>query len=175
MARVKKKPDPVEVECPVCHATRTVSAVRHGQIRRGLVTGRCEPCFRKEMAAKAREEQPPQACRHCAVPVAGRPRGLCHKCYDNRRVRAMYPPDAKPTYRFGEGNVTVGKPASKPTSAAPGTEQKILVMMARAARGEALFHPEDCKTMHDTAPDELLAALGGVAKRGHYKPKGKKA
>jgi hypothetical protein len=35
------------------------------------------------------------------------------------------------------------RPASTPTVAPPGTEEKISVMAARAERGEQIFHPQD--------------------------------
>jgi hypothetical protein len=36
-----------------------------------------------------------KACRRCSrTDVRMRPRGLCHVCYANRAVRALYPPES---------------------------------------------------------------------------------
>lgn len=39
-----------------------------------------------------------------------------------------------------------------PTEAPPGTVEKLLVMIAREARGEKLFHPYDAKNEVDLSP-----------------------
>jgi len=38
-------------------------------------------------------------------------------------------------------------PADEPTSARPGTPEKLRVMAERAERGEALFHPRDARLL----------------------------
>jgi hypothetical protein len=44
----------------------------------------------------------------------------------------------------GLGFSGCGKLPAEPTKARPGSEEKILVLMARAEQGVALHHPEDC-------------------------------
>lgn len=39
--------------------------------------------------------------------------------------------------------ISVLRPPSRPTSAPPGSRQKVEVMRARIARGEECFHPND--------------------------------
>jgi hypothetical protein len=53
----------------------------------------------------------------------------------------------------------------EPTSALPGTEQKILVMMERAARREQLFHPLDglAVKVDASSPPAELPSLAAVA------------
>jgi hypothetical protein len=55
------------------------------------------------------------------------------------------PPRSSKFARRGAGNgVRFDAPLpSRPTSAAPGSEEKILAMIERAERGERLFHPDD--------------------------------
>jgi hypothetical protein len=82
-------------------------------------------------------------CRHCKRAPASRPRGLCWHCFYLPGVRDLYPLDGKFT-KCGPGNVYRSAPLpAAPTGAVAGTEEKILVMMARAERGEAVFHPAD--------------------------------
>ena len=79
-------------------------------------------------------------CRHCGNPRSRRPRGLCWTCYESDVIRGLYEPKnpngygPTGTYRLAE-----------PTDALPGTEEKVRVMEDRAARGLALFHPDDAQ------------------------------
>lgn len=87
-------------------------------------------------------------CRHCGSKVASRPRGLCWTCYYTAAIRSQYTPgSANPdTAKFavmGVGNGFRAKKPHNPTKAAPGSEEKLLVMIRRAERGESLFHPKD--------------------------------
>lgn len=79
-------------------------------------------------------------CRHCEDRIADRPRGLCSICYYNPDVRQQYPSSAKPTFGDFEGFVPM--PPS-PTSAPPGSPQKVKVLMQRARRNQQLWHPRD--------------------------------
>jgi hypothetical protein len=41
------------------------------------------------------------------------------------------------------GHADGRRPLSQPTRALPGTEDKVLVLIARLGRGEELWHPDD--------------------------------
>lgn len=88
-------------------------------------------------------------CRHCRRTRANRPRGLCWCCYSNPHIVSLYPPEGKfvaAIWRipgadedfFGGYDLP-----SEPTIAPPGTEEKIQVLMQRAAQRVYLHHPCD--------------------------------
>lgn len=82
-------------------------------------------------------------CRHCGRLPAGRPRGLCWTCYQTLAIRDQY----SSVSRFGRRGVldfygAGGLPAA-PTSALPGSPEKVAVLEQRASRREALWHPND--------------------------------
>src|SRR6266542_1135108 len=84
-----------------------------------------------------------QICRHCNRVKANRPRGLCWTCYYTPGVREQFPSTSK-FARRGVGDFNGNAPLSdQPTLASPGSEAKIIVLMERAARRQALFHPFD--------------------------------
>jgi hypothetical protein len=78
----------------------------------------------------------PTVCRHCARGKVNRPRGLCWGCYYAPGVKSLYPTDPKYGRRgAGNGNGRRPLPAA-PTTAAPGTPEKVEVMRQRAERNE---------------------------------------
>ena len=82
-------------------------------------------------------------CRHCNQVKSNRPRGLCWSCYYRPGVRELYPSTSK-FARRGVGNFCGTAPLpDTATDAVPGTEEKILILMERAANRQALFHPTD--------------------------------
>jgi hypothetical protein len=82
-------------------------------------------------------------CRHCQKAKVNRPRGLCFGCYYSPGVRDLYPSTSK-FARRGAGLLGGGfLLAAAPTTALPGTAEKVRVMEDRAARGESIFHPGD--------------------------------
>jgi hypothetical protein len=81
-------------------------------------------------------------CRHCGIRKAARPRGLCWIDYYTPGVRDLYPSTSK-FCRRGVGNRNHRRPAATPTQAPPGSEEKILILIARAGAGEQLFHADD--------------------------------
>ena len=82
-------------------------------------------------------------CRHCQKVRSNRPRGLCWTCYYTPGVRELYPSTSK-FARRGVGNFCGTAPLpDSATDAGPGTEEKILILMERAAKRQALFHPGD--------------------------------
>lgn len=99
-------------------------------------------------------------CLHCQRHPGIQARGLCRLCYRllPQAQRKCYPL----LFRGEQGIVSGhGRRPTEPTDAVPGTEKKIRVLMARAERGEALFHPQDATMMdrYPTAAAEVLARL----------------
>jgi hypothetical protein len=96
-------------------------------------------------------------CRHCNRAHSNRPRGLCWSCYYTAGVRDQYPSTSKFARRgVTDFNGRIHLP-SGPTSAMPGTREKVAILEQRAARGEALWHPADAPM------DRSTMALYGVA------------
>jgi hypothetical protein len=79
-------------------------------------------------------------CRHCGRESASRPRGLCWPCYYTPAIRVLYASQAR--YGLASGNRRAPLPA-EPTTARPGSEEKIRVLCERAARHETRWHPDD--------------------------------
>jgi hypothetical protein len=82
-------------------------------------------------------------CRHCQKVRSNRPRSLCWTCYYTPGVRELFPSTSK-FARRGVGNFCGTAPLPDfATDAAPGTEAKIQILIERAAKRQALFHPDD--------------------------------
>jgi len=98
-------------------------------------------------------------CRHCQKTKANRPRGLCWSCYYRPGVREQYPSESKYGQRGVEDFCGRAKLATAPTCAAPGSPEKIAILMQRAQSRQALWHPLDC-TLAGAALPPGLAAVG---------------
>jgi hypothetical protein len=97
-------------------------------------------------------------CRHCGHPRVNRPRGLCWSCYYKPGLRDLYPSTSKFSVRGpGDFNGRVALPAV-PTSAAPGSAEKIAVMQERVRKRQSLWHPLDARLNRDGGAT-LAAAL----------------
>lgn len=84
-------------------------------------------------------------CRHCNRCAVNRPRGLCWTCYYTPGVRDKYPSTSKYANR-GVGNGYINNaPLPEPTTAEPGTVEKMAVMALRAKMKQQLHHPKDPK------------------------------
>ena len=83
-------------------------------------------------------------CRHCNKVKSNRPRGLCWSCYYRPGVRALYPSTSK-FARRGIGDFNGRAPLPAPTSALPGTPEKIAVLEQRARLRQSLWHPDDAQ------------------------------
>ena len=82
-------------------------------------------------------------CRHCQRVRSCRPRGLCWCCYYKPGVREQYPTHLKFSKR-GEGNFYRDAPLHEfPTSALPGSDEKIAVLAERVRLKQCLWHPDD--------------------------------
>jgi hypothetical protein len=97
-----------------------------------------------------------QLCRHCGKTKCNRPRGLCWSCYYRPGIRDLYPSTSK-FARRGVGLFHRHAPLPPfPTTALPGSLEKIAILEERARLGVALWHPLD-------APCEVAGAVSGVA------------
>jgi hypothetical protein len=82
-------------------------------------------------------------CRHCNRVPSNRPRGLCWSCYYTPGVRDLYPSTSKFARRgVGDFNGRATLPAG-PTSALPGSPEKVAVLCERARLRQSLWHPDD--------------------------------
>lgn len=97
-------------------------------------------------------------CRHCRTAKANRPRGLCFRCYYTPGVRDGYPSESK-FGRRGVGNYNRNVPTPfLPTTAAPGSLEKLAVLEMRARLNQALWHPLDARYPGDP---RVVQALQG--------------
>lgn len=100
-------------------------------------------------------------CRHCAWNVQCRPRGLCSPCFYSP-ARELYPPgSANPaTAKYARRGIVDGPGRFRlpelPTTALPGTPEKLAVMEQRAEARVALFHPADARWPGDPRPREWM-------------------
>ena len=82
-------------------------------------------------------------CQNCLRKKVNRPRGLCFCCYYSPDVRERYPTTSK----YGRRGVCdyYGKERVPPvaTSAMPGTQEKVCILVHRAEMGVSLWHPAD--------------------------------
>lgn len=93
------------------------------------------------------------SCRHCQRAPVSRPRGLCWNCYYTEGVRELYPITSK-FARRGPGNFHGTAPLPPcPTTALPGTPEKVAVLAERARLRQNLWHPDDA-TAEDPAADD---------------------
>jgi hypothetical protein len=96
-------------------------------------------------------------CRHCQKRKINRPRGLCWSCYYTPSVSNQYPTTSK-FGRRGHGQSNQARQPDHPTSAPPGSVEKLAVLADRAKRNMALWHPLDARYPGDTRPYEQTAA-----------------
>jgi hypothetical protein len=83
-----------------------------------------------------------KVCQHCQRSGVNRPRGLCWSCYYSPGVKELYPSTSK-FARRGVPDYYGRAPLGEPTTAKPGTPEKVEAMIQRATRGQNLFHPGD--------------------------------
>lgn len=94
-------------------------------------------------------------CRKCGHDKVNRPRGLCWNCYYTPGVKDQLPSTSKYARR-GLGNGRYAVPLPTPTTAVPGTPEKLAVLEDRAKAGESIFHPADARYAGDPRPLEYL-------------------
>jgi hypothetical protein len=86
----------------------------------------------------------PGLCRHCSRCRVLQSRRLCWHCYQTDAIRRLYLPVRRKS---------VGEEApqgiAEPMDALPGTPERVAVLVARAAAGQALWHPHDaCRNLN---------------------------
>ncbi len=84
-------------------------------------------------------------CRHCQVAVCCRPRGLCWACFGRTEIRNSHPVAVNKFTRRGTGLGRTHVAPRFPTTAVPGSPEKIAVLAERALAGELLFHRQDAR------------------------------
>ena len=95
-------------------------------------------------------------CRNCSKCKVNRPRGLCWSCYYTPGVKEMFPSTSKYARR-GVGNFSGNAPLpDAPTTAVPGTPEKLAILELRAKMKCAIFHPADAKFAGDPRPLQFL-------------------
>lgn len=97
----------------------------------------CATCKRSALLASLKRR-----CRHCQGGPVNRPRGLCWNCYYSA-ARELYQSESNLGRRTDGANINRSVMPDSPTSHKPGSPEKVAVLEARAAAGEALFHPAD--------------------------------
>jgi hypothetical protein len=102
-------------------------------------------------------------CRHCLKSKVNRPRGLCWSCYYRPGVRDQYPSTSKYARR-GVGNFNGNTlPPPEPTTAAPGTPEKMAVLELRAKLKQSLWHPLDAQYAGDPRPLRAMRQVPAMA------------
>lgn len=148
------------VICPHCKKPREVSASTLQALE--LKERRGKPALCGSCANVVNHADKPR-CVHCKLRAGCRRAGLCQQCFETPAIRALYP-STSPTARHGNGSGRQNhKQPLAPTTAAPGTPEKVAVLEARADRNEWLFHPADARYEGDPRPLEFLAAKAGAA------------
>lgn len=84
--------------------------------------------------------KPIGVCLHCSTESTIYPRGLCFRCYKRPYIRERYA-----TQEVAYREPKRARLPRRPTTAKPGTPEKIAVMMERAAAKRQLFHPGDAR------------------------------
>lgn len=117
-------------------------------------------------------------CRHCKKLRPVHRRKLCHGCYEQPAIRKLYPRSSRSPHAhlggFPDRPAGVPRPLPpRPTGAEPGSPEKVAVLIARAAAGQALWHPGDATRSAADWPVDLslfgaleahdLPPLSGVA------------
>ncbi len=92
-------------------------------------------------AKKPRNLYPSAPCRHCTRRLSCHSTGLCWHCRTFAEIRALYPSTSK----FARRGVGVGARGGEPepTTALPGTPEKVAVIESRASLGLDLFRRGD--------------------------------
>ncbi len=83
------------------------------------------------------------ACRHCHQKRANRPRGLCWSCYYTPGVREQHPSTSKFARQGVRDRLGKVPLPAEPTSAIPGSPEKVAVLEQRARMRVSLWHPAD--------------------------------
>lgn len=101
-------------------------------------------------------------CRHCHKSKVNRPRGLCWHCYYTEGVKELYPSTSKYAMRgIGNGmNFNPPPDPEGPTRFAPGTPEKLEVLVRRAKLRYAIFHEFDAAFAGDVRTERWFLFNG---------------
>jgi len=140
--------------------------IRKGRVGRNASRGLCNVCYAdkaiRELHPKARRRRRERVGprRHCGREGKLRPRRLCTPCYEDKAVREKHAGGFAPGYEGTRQRPGRRLPA-EPTTALPGTPEKVEVLRQRAARGEILHHPDDAR-LDAVDAAVLLELFGGI-------------
>lgn len=125
--------------------TATQTLCRHcGKLPHDRPRGLCWKCFGQRSIRdqyERDESRPSTLCKHCAKKRANRPRGLCWGCYHAPGVKCLY----KRRFVATIEDLIIPTRMPTPTTAMPGSPEKIEILRQRVEAGEFLFHPMDAK------------------------------
>lgn len=83
-------------------------------------------------------------CVHCGkVGQSGRARALCGICYRDFSIRLLYPITSSSRKGSGIAGSYKNLEHGEPTTALPGSPEKIEILTKRAEKNQHLFHPKD--------------------------------
>lgn len=108
-----------------------------------------------DQAEAAKIEHRPK-CRRCGRARVCRPRGLCWHCFYEPDVREQFEPIGTHGRRGVGSGYTGYQLPETPTTAPPGSIEKLQVLEHRAAARRALHHPADARFAGDPRPREFL-------------------
>lgn len=96
-------------------------------------------------------------CRECRRNSSIHSRGLCRRCFRTPSILARYPAQSVyiPQAEAGRSGCA-GLP--EPTSAIPGSDEKIAILAERASKLQELHHPLDVR--HEFSCDDISHAVG---------------
>jgi hypothetical protein len=81
-----------------------------------------------------------------------RPRQLCRMCYYTPTIREQYPISSVHTYHGLHYVIRQVRPMPEPTTALPGTPEKVAVLAERARLHQLLWHPDDAHGYPNAIP-----------------------
>lgn len=129
--------------CPNCNIPRELTTVTHARLTRQAARGLPPYCGACVMVLKFAHHP---RCVHCKLRAGCRRAGLCQQCFEAPAVRALYPPKNAKYSRHGNGTGKQSHPLpDMPTTAPPGSPEKVAVLEARAKAGTQLFHSLDAR------------------------------
>lgn len=109
--------------------------------------GLCKVCH---LDKPTRRKHTP-VCKACRKVHVTRPRGLCWVCYRTPGVKAAFPA-SRLNAASAVATTAPTKGPRKPCHAPPGSFERLTTLIARAAAGVELRHPDDSKDPHGTDP-----------------------
>lgn len=80
-------------------------------------------------------------CLHCKDRRFLESRGLCSKCYKKMNIRNLYPREIETQRKSEEPPEPEQLP--EPTTAFPGSPEKVAILQKRFTAGQHLWHPCD--------------------------------